>query len=206
MNALRSRIVAAGLLALCGLAQAATPTPGAQQRAADRAAITAERGEVNARFEARQRACQAQFVVTACLNEAVETRRLALSRLHARELELNDAQRRETAALRQAEIDARAAATQARASDPAPAVRHEAARAPKSPNPPNAGHAGGKATGAQGAVASAQRRLEEQRNEAAFAAKTRAAEAHREAVLKRNAARVASGKVAAPLPVPASAP
>jgi hypothetical protein len=46
----------------------------------------------------------------------------------------------------------------------------------------------------------ASKRADEQRNQAAFDARARAAQAHRAEVEKRNASRAASGKVAAPLP------
>jgi len=49
------------------------------------------------------------------------------------------------------------------------------------------------------------RRAFEQRNLAKFEARVRAAQAHREAVERRNAQRAAQGKVVAPLPVPSGA-
>jgi hypothetical protein len=189
---------------------AAAPTPEAVQRSAEHAAIVKERKEANARFEAQQRVCQARFVVTSCMNEATAARRAVLTRLHERELEIDDAQRRETAALREAAIAEKAskAASAAPAAEPhASEPRHEGSRKPSTPNPPAMKRPSTGASGAPSASAAAgQRKLTEQRNEAAYAAKAREVEAHREAVLKRNAERAAKGKVAAPLPTPASAP
>jgi hypothetical protein len=57
----------------------------------------------------------------------------------------------------------------------------------------------------RGASSAAEQRATELRNQAAFEARARAAQAHRETVERRNAQRAAQGKVAAPLPVPSGA-
>jgi hypothetical protein len=61
---------------------------------------------------------------------------------------------------------------------------------------------------ASGVGHTAHRTADEERRKAEFEARTRSAQAHREAVERRNAQRAASGKKVAPLPVPdaASAP
>ena len=182
----------AGLIvALCAtLAHAASP---------ERERIGAERAAAMARFAEQERACHERFVVTSCVEAARKEQRLTLTRLHRAELVLDDAERRETAARRREELQQRAAAQDRRASEPERAPHREGARATPAPNPPTPALP-------QSSVSSVEaKRAAEQRNEADFQARLRAAQARREAVARRNAQRASEGKVAAPLPVPSGA-
>ncbi len=181
-------------LALCAtLAHAAQP---------ERERIAAERAAATARFAEQERACGEKFIVTSCVDAARKEQRMTLTRLHRAELVLDDAERRETSARRRQDLQQRATEQDARASEPAPAPHREARRDASAPNPLAAAHP------RMNAASAAERRAIEQRNEASFEARARAAQARRQAVERRNAQRAAEGKVVAPLPVPphASAP
>jgi colicin import membrane protein len=161
--------------------------------------IAAERAAVNARFAEQERACQEKFVVTACVDAARKEQRQTLMRLKRAETVLDEAERRETAARRRQVLQERGAVQGARASGPAAEARQPLTRNPPAPNPtavlpPH-----------RPASSAAEQRAAEQRNEAAFEARARAAQAHRDTVARRNAQRASEGKVGAPLPVPSSA-
>jgi len=168
------------------------------QPSAERARIASERAAAKARLAEQERACREQFVVTACLEAARKEERSTLARLHRAEMVLDDAERREAAARRRQSIQERAAAKAARPGEPAASEsphRRDEPRMPPAPHPvmplrpEPAGSAG-----------DASKRAAEERNQAEFDARARAAQAHRAEVEKRNAARAASGKVAKPLP------
>lgn len=159
--------------------------------------IAAERAAAVKRFTEQERACNERFVVTSCVEAARKEQRMTLERLHRAELVLDEAERREAAARRRQELQQRAAAQDARVGTPEPAERRESTRAEPAPNPP--------ARPPRSASSPAEQRAIEQRHEAEFEARARAAQAHREAVERRNAQRAAAGKVAAPLPVPSGA-
>ncbi|HWI10645.1 MAG TPA: hypothetical protein VNU48_04890 [Burkholderiaceae bacterium] len=167
--------------------------------------IAAERASADARLAAQQRECAARFVVAACVEDARAEHRATLARLRQQQLQIDETRRRETAAARRKAIAERVEAQQARASDvppeaprvnvrrapePAPALRPAEPMLPRAP-----------AVGAS----SADRATFEQRNQAKFDARARAAQAHREDVERRNARRAAQGKVAAPLPAASGA-
>ena len=166
----------------------------------ERERIAAERAAANARFSDQERLCEERFVVTSCVDAARRELRMTLTRLHRVELTLDEAARRETATRRRQAVNDKAAAQEARASAPTEVTRRDTARAPPAPNPP---------VPASGTNASPQpadeRRAIEQRNEANFEARARAAQAHRDAVERRNAQRSAQGKGVAPLPLPSGA-
>jgi hypothetical protein len=168
--------------------------------------IKAERAAAAAKFEAQERDCQARFAVTPCVDAARKEQRATLARLHRQEGLLDEARRRDAAAVRGLASRDKAAAQEAKASDTARSDEGKGARKsprPATPNPPRAG-ASKPATGGS-SISPADQRLIEQQNEAKFEARARAAQAHREAVELRNAERAAQGKVAKPLPVPAGA-
>ena len=187
-----SHRIFAGLgVALCAtLAQAASP---------ERERIGAERAAAMARFAEQERACHEKFIVTSCVEAARKEQRLTLTRLHRAELVLDDSERRETAGRRREELQQRASEQEKRASEPEPVQRRESKHAAPAPNPPEAPHP------QHGASSAESQRKIEQRNEADFEARLRAAQARREAVARRNAQRASEGKVAAPLPVPSGA-
>jgi hypothetical protein len=171
----------------------------------ERDRLGAERAAAVAQLAEKERACQAQFVVTPCVEAARREHSRTLKRLHQQQLALDDAERHEAAARRRQAIAERSATQAARASEPAPTtVPRDGPRRPPAPNPPAASGASGFGV-ERSPSAVAEQRAAEQRNEAAFEARARAAQAHRESVQRRNAQRAASGKVAAPLPVPSGA-
>ena len=187
------------LLALFVMADASLAQPSAE-----RARIASERAAAKARLAEQERACREQFVVTACLETARKEERATLARLRRVELVLDDAERREAAARRRQSIQGRSAAKAAQpiedAASESPQRRDEPRAAP-APHPmlPS------RPEPADSASDASKRAAAEQRNQAAFDARARAAQAHREEVEKRNAARAASGKVAKPLPAASAA-
>jgi colicin import membrane protein len=169
---------------------------GVGTEAEERARIGSERAAAQSAFVSRERDCQNSFVVTSCVETARRDLREVQLRLRRQEAMLNEMQRRERAAQRLETIRNRPvvpepAASSASASAPrvakseAPRVRAHPAPAPK--------------------VSAAQRQRAEALSEQKFEAASQAASARRAAVEKRNAERAASGKSAAPLPVPAGA-
>ena len=161
--------------------------------------IAAERAAAMARFAEQERSCREQFVVTACVEAARKEQRMTLARLHRSELVLADQERREAAARRRQDLQQRATVQEGRTSQASPAPAHASARPAPMPNAPAA------ARPQRSASSAAEQRAIEQRNEAAFEARSRAAQARREAVELRNAQRAGAGKAAAPLPVPSGA-
>jgi hypothetical protein len=113
---------------------------------------------------------------------------------------LDEARRREAAAARRKATAERVDAQQSRASEAAsepPGVRVRRATEPPLP-PPSAGIT----PKPRPPVISAS---QAQQNAEKFEARTRATDAHRDLVERRNAERVAQGKAAKPLPTPSAA-
>lgn len=171
--------------------------------------LSSDRAAANALLADEERRCNAQFAVSACLEDARKAHRVTLNRLRREELSLDEAARRAAADARRREIAEKAAAGQARASDAGDAAVAAEPRVHPVPRPatepalraPNIGRprpAGQPASGVS-------RGEQERRNTEAYEARLRAAEEHRDAVARRNAERAASGAVAAPLPVPSAA-
>ena len=187
---------------LCWMSIAALATPAATERER----IASERAAAKAKFSAQERVCQTQFVVSPCVDAARQEQRATLEHLRRQELVLDEAKRREAAAARMQANREKAEAQQARASDAAPAPPRDGAREAPKPHPPVSKRVDGDGLGKPAnEVSDAERRATEQRNQAKFEARMRAAQAHRQAVELRNAQRAAQGKVAAPLPVPSGA-
>ena len=69
-------------------------------RSAERGAIDAERRQVAASYDLAKADCQGRFLLTQCLDDARNTRRLALNNLLRRQRTLDDAARRERSAKR----------------------------------------------------------------------------------------------------------
>ncbi|HET7525106.1 MAG TPA: hypothetical protein VFK10_04115 [Burkholderiaceae bacterium] len=174
---------------------------------ARREQINAERAAAQARYEQAIAECERGFVVTSCVNQAKAERRAALDRLSREQMALDDAQRKRRAEQRRQQIAEKraqqaqeAAAARDAASSPAPQVR-----TPRQPAAPASG-------------AKAARRAEPHSSDAAAATAAEAterasdaqerrerAQAHEEAVRKRNAERAAQRPPAAPLPLPDAA-
>lgn len=168
--------------------------------------IKAERAAATTKFEAQERECQSQFLVTSCVDAARKEQRATMARLRQQEILLDESRRRDAAAVRSQASRDRAAAEASRASDATRSEQgegtHKQYRAP-APNPPRAG-----APKPAASTQPADQRLIEQQNEANFETRARASKTHRQEVERRNAERAAQGKVAMPLPAPggASAP
>lgn len=183
----------------------------------ERQRIAVERQQADADFSRRDQACRSRFVVAACQEEARKEHRDANERLRLQLSMLDESQRKRRAAERIDAIRAKVSAEEAMRRDVEmqergrPQVRPVAAAAesragftaatPKPvrvPVPPKVRAA---KPGADVRAAT-----EARKRSAESASRRVAAQAHREAVERRNALRTASGKkVAAPLPLPASA-
>lgn len=171
----------------------------AAPRSDELARIQGERRDVAARFTAASSACQAQFIVTSCLDQARHDRRAALEDLNRQQQVLNDAQRRDRAAQRAQSIAQKAEQADARDQAPAaspsePATAAAAASAPSGRAEKAKRKKTRAAPDARKAERAERRRLE--------------AEQHRRDVEKRNAEAQRKRPPAAGLPVPgvASAP
>lgn len=190
---LRLPLAVLALSAVCG----AAPAADAQ---AERERIRVERAQAEQRYAEAERDCNTRFVVTSCVEAARAQRRDALGRLRNEELVLDRAERRQRAAERAAAIRDK------QAHDDAPRA------APRAPLPPPAASAPPSRLHLRphGAKASrTEQRLSpeaEARNRAAYEARLREAQEHREAVERRNAERQAKGKAPSlPLPLPPTA-
>ena len=133
-------------------------------RSAERGATDAERRQAATPYDPAKADCQGRFMLTQCLGDARNARRLALNNLQRRQRTLNEAARRERSA-----------------------KRLQIMQTPARPM----------------AVAASSQAL---RNQAAYLQRQQQADAHRDAVLARNARMDASKSPAAGLPVYAAAP
>lgn len=186
-----TRALALAVMSLAPLAPAQT------DEAAERARISRERAEAQARFEQRQRECAQRFAVTPCVEEARAEHRQALLQLRRQEGVLDEAQRKQRAAARLAAIEEKRRTEQERAVPPR-AERQPAPLQLKPPRPPAAARPASAPASEAGAAA------REQRSRARFEARQRDAQAHREEAVQRRAQRESKGKAASPLPDPAA--
>jgi colicin import membrane protein len=195
------------LLATLGLA---AHRVAAGDDATERARIATERAAVEARFVERERECATRFVVTACVEDARREQRAELASLRQQQAVLDEAQRKQRAAERVDKLskpradEARPPTTSATrdarmARPPAEASPADPARQPKPPQP-------ARPRKAVVPKEANDRPAQEAARQAEFAARTQAAQAHRVAVEQRQAERLKKkGRIAQPLPVPASA-
>jgi hypothetical protein len=199
------------LIVLAALASAAAPSL-ATTDAAERDRIARERAEVQAALTKQEAACQERFVVTPCVEAARKAEREALARLRRQEVLLDEQQRKQRAAERAQAIRNSISADEARRRDESGAATASAPvrveRAELVETPSRVERARRELPIGERPADAATRRTAEQEHIERYDADRRAAQAHREAVEQRNAKRAASGKAAAPLPVPpgASAP
>lgn len=224
-----------GRLGLVGLAGLAGPASPAQAQAPpERERIAAERREVEATFNAAQTACQSRFLLTQCLDQAREQRRLAMDSLQRRQLEIDDLARRERSAQRLQALQQRVAAgvtaagtaagtasgavaapMAAPASGPEPGLAAQSQPAsapvrlitrPRTRTEPESRSATKPAAArpALGAAVAASAAQRAQRSQADFQRRQHEADAHRAAVLARNQRQDADRPPAAGLPVPAA--
>ena len=223
MRAASGWVLCAGLLGPGGPAHAQQP--------AERERIAVERRQAEAIFSAAQAACQGRFLLTQCLDQAREQRRLVMDSLQRRQLEIDDRARRERSAERQQALQQRAAAAAAAASgavpgpmaapapEPTPGLAPASilssasasapvrliarSRASVAPaiRPASAPAATLPAAGSAAPSAAAQR---SQRSQADYQRRQNQAAAHRAAVAERNQRQDADRAPAAGLPVPAA--
>lgn len=193
MSAARSLFagVAGALLALA--------VPAHADEAAERARISRERAEAQARFEQRQRECAQRFAVTPCVEEARAEHRQTMIQLRRQEGVLDEAQRKQRAAARLAAIEEKRQAEAERSASPRSAPRPAT---PMQVRPPRAPASAARAASAP--ASSPSTALREQRKRSEFEARQREAQAHREASQRRRAEREAAGKDTTPLPDPAA--
>jgi len=200
------------LIVLAALAGAAAPSLAAMDTAAERTRIARERADVQAALTKQEAACQERFVVTPCVEAARKAEREALARLRRQEVLLDEQVRKQRAAERAQAIRNSISADEARRRDESAAATASAPvrveRAELAETPSRTERARRELPVAERPTDAAARRAAEQEHIERYEADRRAAQAHRESVEQRNAKRAASGKVAAPLPVPpgASAP
>jgi hypothetical protein len=195
---------------------------------AERGRLAAERAAIESRYSARERECRERFVVTSCVDDARRERRQGLDALRARQIQLDEARRRDRAADRSAELAAKAvedaqrdrerearAAAQARRDPPRSLEPRRETSAGNGASQaarrgPSLDRAGTKVEGGSAktvpAETAATRREREERHRATFESRQRAAEAHRREVDDRAAERLKDRPAAAPLAVPASVP
>lgn len=169
---------------------------GVGTEAQERVRIAAERVTAQSAFNSREQHCQNSFVVTPCVERARRDLREVMLRLRRQEAVLDEMQRRERAAQRVEAIRNRPTAAEPSASQAAP-------RAPRSTRrdaPRVRAH-----EAAAPKLSAEERQRAEALSAQNFEAASQAASARRLAVERRNAERAASGKGAAPLPVPAGA-
>ncbi|MBL8305621.1 MAG: hypothetical protein JNM33_02925 [Rubrivivax sp.] len=160
----------------------------------ERQRIAVERKRLEAAFAEEEARCQGRFAVTACVDDVRQRRRAALESPRARELEIDDIERRQRAAERREAIDEkqrRAAERPVMPSSPAASARPPVAPTPAASvpravrEPPSADEA-------------RQRAIDARQRQDEFRARQQRIEA-------RQAQRAGRGQRAAPLPVPASA-
>ncbi len=192
----RHLLLSIACIALAGLSQAQVDD------SARRAAIAAEKQTVQSRYTQAVRACETQFAVTACFDQAKRERRRELNRLAGEQAKLDQAERQRRAAERRARIDEKQQAAARLGPAPAasapPRSTQRAARAaaqPASALPRH--HQDGDERAAAAASAAARR-------QSAAVQRRQDTQAHAEAVRRRNAERASQRTPAAPLP-PASA-
>jgi colicin import membrane protein len=152
------------LVLLLGMSVHGFAADQSQADAAERARIASERSQIEATFQAEEKACYAKFGASGCIEDARARRSAQLGDLRRQEISLNDAQRKARAADRQKELDrkrsdearkqseaaatgaARSEARARRADDKATKARERAAKVEERPAP-----AASEAVGAQDA-------------------------------------------------------
>jgi len=216
--------IAAACIALP--AEAADATAASAASAGELKRIATERAEIGARFVKRERECRTRFVVTSCVDDAKRERRQDLDRLRERQLAVDEAQRRERASGRKAELAAKAVEDAKRDADRAArfaahpasgaasqgasglveprrqATPERAASAPKrGPHPP----AKAPVNAPRPRESAALRQERETRSRAVFETRQRQAAEHRDESAAGAIRRMATKAPAAPLPAPSAA-
>lgn len=219
MNVL-SPMAAAVLAALAFVAPVAHAVDAGAERA-ERERIALERDQAEAAYKAREQECRQRFVVTPCVDQARRDRRQTMERLRQQQTMLDEAQRKQRAAQRIDDIQTKVsggdakqreamARQQRRERQQAEAAAASAPEAAASDVVQKESAASSVATTrTRTAPARANSSAEEARRIADYERRQQEAQAHKEAVARRNAERAASGKTPAkglPMPAAASAP
>lgn len=174
--------------------------------AAERQQIQQRRAEIDADYARRAEQCRKEFVVTPCLEKAKASQQDALRNLREREVQIDDAARRERAQRQEERVqqkrDRQAQAADAAASAAALAASMPVSEAASAAAPDSAASQAAKESGVsrEPKAPPADRSAQEQKSRERFEARQREIQEHREAVEKRNAQR--KGKPPKPLPVP----
>ena len=199
------------LVLLAGAMVQAAPADETRQLEQLRARIQAERTRIDEMFSADTAACQQQFAVTACVEQARQRRRDALAGARSQALLLDDIERRERAVARREAITVKQREAASRAAPLLPASASEfasasasasastsIARMRPSPSAASAAIRRSHSAAASEAAAEALRRAQATRERQAEI------EATQDRIRARQIERLREGKVAAPLPVPAA--
>lgn len=105
-----SRLLEIALLScslLAGSARCESPNAADASYAAEKKQLAEAKALAEARYVAQERECRTHFVVTPCLDEARRERRQSLDALKSRQIEIDEAQRRDRAAARTSELESR---------------------------------------------------------------------------------------------------
>lgn len=195
------------LALLCGAAFGAAAA-SVDELKAQRAQIDAARRQANVAYAERERRCQEQFVVTACVENARAERRRELDRLSREQAVVDEALRKQRAAERLQTLADKQRAARQRASEPVPPPRVLLQKPPRAAQGAASGASGpGAARGERLGVLPADRSTPAERrdNKDAFQRRQQQAEEHRRQVEQRNAERaVRASKPASGLPTPAA--
>lgn len=197
------------LVLLAGAMVQAAPADETRQLEQLRARIQAERTRIDEMFSADMAACQQQFAVMACVEQARQRRRDALAGPRSQALLLDDIERRERAVARREAITVKQREAASRAAPLLPASASESGsasasastsivRVRPSPSAASAAIRRSHSAAASEAAAEALRRAQATRERQAEI------EATQDRIRARQIERLRKGKVAAPLPVPAA--
>lgn len=221
MDAMAVRILVAMFLAWATTAHAQPMSD--KQLADERATLAAARRQADEHLSSQKAACQKVFATTSCVNEAEGEARRIRRQLREREATLNEIERKQRAEARLAEIARKQSEAQQRARDAAAQARvrvitgrterERAAAQASAAAASSASRAAAETAERQrkaaehcpaGQVRAGSRCVDSGRaaeERAAYERKQAEAQAHREAVMQRNAARDPS-KAASSLPTP----
>ena len=198
------RTVAAVVFGLCTAGAACSQD--APSEAAQREQIRQQRQKLESDNAQRALACRDQFVVTRCLAKARADKQEALHLLREQELTLDAAKREQRAAEYAARVKAKTQAA-AQAEQQASASRHAEGGQPRVPPAAAKTQRTGMVASEKkppSASSAASRSAQESHHREQFELRQREAQAHREAVERRNAERSGQQR-ARPLPVPDAA-
>jgi colicin import membrane protein len=204
MTVLDRRVLTLLLLASLPVWAVEPPDAEAARVARERAEIGAERERLEAQFAAEQARCAGRFVVTGCLEDVRERRRVALEGPRARALALDDAERRRRAATRREALAQRQLEAAARPPPSVGPLPGSALQVWVPEGPASVSTPGGAGLSAPAAAASAAAEAAAVQRAAAARQRAAAMRAEQARIEERQAERARRGKPSVPLPVPAA--